>query len=138
MTMQDKIKLAQRFFQDDEHVAFAYAFGSAVKGTTGPLSDIDLAVFLTGVRDQFAYRLMLMEKLSRSFKSDALDLVILNEAPLLLRYQVIRGGELLKDEPSQRVGFETATLREFLDTLYLRAVQCRAAKGQLAKGGYFG
>lgn len=137
MTMQDKIKLAQRFFQGDRHVAFAYAFGSAVKGTTGPLSDIDLAVFLTGVRDQFAYRLMLMEKLSRSFKSDALDLIILNDAPLLLRYQVIRGGELLKDEPSQRVGFETTTLREYLDTAFLREVQRSFVKRQITAGGYF-
>ena len=102
------------------------------------MSDLDFAVSIEGVQDRFAYRLKLMEVLARVLKTEAFDLVDLGDAPLVLRYEVVKGGRLLKDDPSARVAFETATLREFLDTSYLRDVQREAVKEQMAKGVYFG
>lgn len=48
-------------------VKFAYIFGSRARGDAGPLSDVDVAVFLDGRVEPFDCRLRLMEKLSRIF-----------------------------------------------------------------------
>ncbi len=139
MKMTDKrIEAASRFFAEDDRVVLAYVFGSVPRGRAGPLSDIDFAVLLRRGCDVFDARLKLMEALAASLKTDGVDLVALNDAPLLLRYEVVRDGTLLKDEPSARVAFETAVLREYLDTAFLRDVQRRFVKEQAAAGGYFG
>jgi hypothetical protein len=50
--------------------------------------------------------------------------VILNEAPPLLRYEVLSHGGILFCRDEDRLQeFEERTLREYFDTIYLRAVQ---------------
>src|SRR3989338_2724717 len=133
-----KLSKAKRFFSEIDAIAFAYAFGSVALGTSGPLSDLDFAVFLHKSRDPFTDRLKLIERLGRAIGADRIDLTPHNYAPLLLRYEVIKRGILLKDRPAMRVPFETATIGEFLDTAYIRGVQRRVVKEQLARGTYFG
>ena len=36
----------KEFFKDKDYVYFAYLFGSAARKRTGPLSDVDIAVFI--------------------------------------------------------------------------------------------
>jgi len=101
-------------------VRFAYVFGSRANDTAGPLSDLDVAVYLPPDLDHFAHRMRLLEKLNRLLGTDAIDLVILNEAPLLLSHRVVRDGQVIKDNREDRVRFEARALNEYLDTAYLR------------------
>jgi predicted nucleotidyltransferase len=39
---------ARRYLQEREDIAFAYLFGSTATGKATPLSDLDIAVYLTG------------------------------------------------------------------------------------------
>lgn len=126
------------FFAGEPAVIFAYLFGSAATGETGPLSDLDLAVYLDRRRDPFNCRLQLMEGVAKALGDDNFDLIVLNRAPVLLSYQVIADGVILKENRRQRVPFEAKVLSRYLDTAHLRQVQQRYLKEQLERGDYFG
>lgn len=106
----------QRFFRREEAVVMAYLFGSEARGATGRLSDVDIAVLLLKSFDlTLDYRLYLMGKIAEIIGRET-DVVILNEAPPLLRYEVIKCGRVIycRDE-GERVTFEERTLDEYLD-----------------------
>ena len=122
---RDNPDLAARlrsFFQDRSRVELAYLFGSTARGTTGPLSDVDVAVrFLPGGGRRLDERLKLQDALCRHLGSDRVDLVDLDDASPVLRYNVIRDGVLLKGDKDVRVPFEVRTMAEYFDTHALRA-----------------
>lgn len=139
--MRSKDALAERlrrFFATERMVKFAYLFGSSARDEAGPLSDLDVAVYLDGRVDGFRYRLRLAEGLARALKTEKLDLVALNSAPVLLKYEVIRDGIILKEDRPRRVMFETLVLQEYLDTAYLRKVQLQYLQEQMKGGTFFG
>ena len=124
--------------EKDKRVKFAYLFGSRARGQAGPLSDTDVAVYLDRRIKHGDYRLKLMEKLAKIIKSDNLDLVVLNQAPPLLRHEIIKYGRILKDDASRRIPFEAEVIRECLDTAYLRQVQRAALVENIRKGTAYG
>jgi uncharacterized protein YutE (UPF0331/DUF86 family)/predicted nucleotidyltransferase len=116
----EKYKDLIPILEKDKRVKFAYLFGSRARGKAGPLSDTDVAVYFDR-RIKFGdYRLNLMERLAKILKSDNLDLVVLNQAPPLLKHEIIKYGRLLKDDTSRRIPFEAEVIRECLDTAYLK------------------
>lgn len=117
------IGIAREELNREPAILFAYLFGSWAREKPGQLSDIDLAVFIDRRRNPFKYRLKLMEHLARSLKSENFDLIVLNDAPLLLQYEVVRVGKVLKERRSQRIAYEARVLRDYLDTEELRTVQ---------------
>ena len=114
-------------------VKFAYLFGSHAKGRAGPLSDIDLGVYLDNRFDFFTCRLRLLEEVSQRLKGLDCDLIVLNNAPLILQYEVIREGIVLKEDKPRRVQFETHVLRHYLDTEEFRSVHVASLKRGFAK-----
>lgn len=134
MNSSDKILIAQ-FLENDRYIKFAYLFGSQARNQAGPLSDIDLAVYLDNRLDFFNARLRYLDELSRLLKRDRLDLVVLNSASLVLQYEVIRGGKILKENKQRRIPFETRVIREYLDTEPLRAVHRQKLKEHFGKKG---
>lgn len=104
------------FFKGEDRVSVAYLFGSYVRGDQASRSDIDVAVLLSDVpRKMLDYYLHLVDGLSKIVEGDV-DLVILNTAPPLLKYQVIKKGLVIysRDEAA-RVRFEAMALSEYLD-----------------------
>jgi predicted nucleotidyltransferase len=100
----------------DEHVLFAYLFGSSITGIITPMSDIDIAVYLIQNSDKIQCRFNLIGKLTETLKTDSLDLVILNTAPLTLTARIIRNKEILVDKSSLiRHSFESLILRQYYD-----------------------
>ena len=124
--------------EKDKRVKFAYLFGSRARGQAGPLSDTDVAVYLDRRIKHGDYRLKLMEKLAKILKSDQLDLVVLNQAPPLLRHEIIKYGRILKDGDSRRIPFEAEVIRECLDTAYLRQVQRTVLVENIREGTAYG
>ncbi len=96
-------------------VKFAYLFGSLARGKAGPLSDLDLAVYL----EPYSHKrfLDLYAACSRALKRDDLDLVVLNRTEnLILLESIIREGKLLFErDPGVRFEFEVETLHLALD-----------------------
>jgi uncharacterized protein len=119
--------------ENNRAVKFAYLFGSHARGNTGPVSDIDLAVYLDNRFDFFSFRLHFLEELSRQLKGQSCDLVVLNSTSLVLQYEVLRDGKVLKEDKLKRVQFETRVLRDYLDTEPIRSAHLSSLKRSFLK-----
>jgi len=115
-TMEDKVKKLAMLFESEERVLVAYLFGSYARGLETPRSDVDIAVLLSEVPERpLEYYLHLERELAKVLEMDV-DLVFLNDAPPLLKYQVIKYGRLLFSRDERvRVMFEAKSLCEYLD-----------------------
>ena len=104
---------------DDTPVVIAYLFGSHAVGRAGPASDYDIAVLCApelSSAEHGRWRLELIGRLIDVYHSDAIDLVILNDAPPLLRFEVIRVRHVLYNRDDEaRVAFEVRTMQEWFD-----------------------
>jgi len=72
-----------------------------------------------------------MESLAKKLGTERFDLVALNHAPVVLKFEVIKNGVILKEDRPGRVMFEINVLREYLDTTYLRHVRYEYVKSGL-------
>ena len=111
-------QLNQLFAQSP--VNTAYLAGTlSNRASFGHLTDIDIAILLMDQikSDQFLdYQLYFFSELAKRLGSDSIDVMILNQASLLLKLQVIKYGQILysRDE-KQRVSFETKAVMDYLD-----------------------
>jgi predicted nucleotidyltransferase len=123
---------------DREEVVSASLFGSQAVGRAGPLSDVDVAVWVDPEVDRtLDLQLELAAAAVRALGTSEVDLVILNDAPPLLRHRVIRSQRLLVDrKPKLRVRFEARSLIDYLDTRPLRAELARGLRHRLAEGRF--
>jgi predicted nucleotidyltransferase len=125
---------------DREGVVSASLFGSQATGMAGPLSDVDVAVWLDPALssdERFNLRLRLMTAASRAIGSDEVDVVPLNDAPPLLRQRAIRDGRrLVERDARQRVRLDTAAILEYLDTAPLRRAIEAGLRRRLAEGTF--
>jgi len=131
LTIGDKIERIGAYFARIPQIKFAYVFGSGARGDHGPASDLDVAVFLDRRVSSFAFRLRLIETMMQELGTERFDLIILNDAPPVLKYEVVRQGRVIKEDKKRRVEFEAKSLGEYLDTAYLRETQQAYLKEQL-------
>ena len=129
----DLIDMLREFMAAEKLVQFSYLFGSVARQTAGPLSDIDIAVYVDARVNIFKRRLTLMEALAKKIGSERFDLVVLNVAPVVLKYEVIKNGIVLKEDRPRRVVFESRVLREYLDSAHMRAIQYQYLKESLLR-----
>ena len=134
----EKISTIRNILSKDRRIKFAYLFGSQAEKKNSPLSDTDIAVYLDVRIDYFAYRLKLMETLAKKLKEETFDLIVLNTAPILLKYEVIKSHYVLKDDARRRIPFEIKVLQEYLDTSYLRQIQRQIMQEKIRTEEYFG
>ena len=81
-----------------QEILEAYLFGSRVRGAGHAHSDIDIAVFIdegSAEPGLFGYQSELTATLMSALGTNAIDVVILNDAPPLLYHRVLRDGERL-------------------------------------------
>jgi predicted nucleotidyltransferase len=123
--MEAALERAAEQLARDPRVIALYVFGSVASGRARPGSDVDLAVLLDRPVS-LAEELDLRAELARALGRGDVDLVLLREASPLLAYEVVTGGRRLhardRDEADR---FEEGSVRRYLDTAYLRAVQGR-------------
>jgi predicted nucleotidyltransferase len=103
-------------------IAAAMLFGSAATDTTHPESDIDIAVLVDGLpgeadlmRLATTYTIALEDLLNKP-----VDIVMLNTASPLLRYQIFKKGKLVFARDPMRVQrFIGDAIVEYLDEIVL-------------------
>jgi len=116
---EDTVRLlpkAQEYLQSRPDIFFAYLFGSLAQKKPKPLSDVDLAVFMKDSTHQSDRKLEILGHLVELLKTDEVDLVILNTAPLSLKMRILKNRKVIADNvPSERHKFESLTMRQSFD-----------------------
>jgi predicted nucleotidyltransferase len=98
-------------------VELAYFFGSRAGDANGPISDYDIAVLFAEVPSS-GMKYKLAHQLATILLTDRVDLVVLNQASVELRYAVITTGIVVYEvNLSVRVEFEASTLSRYGDYL---------------------
>lgn len=125
---------------DHDGVVAAMLIGSHARGTAGPLSDVDIAVWHDpnlDPRGRFDLRLSIAGDASRALGTDEIDVVMLNHAPPLLRHRAIRDGRrLVERDHDERVRLETRAILDYLDTAPLRAELGRGVQRRMEEGRF--
>lgn len=119
MKEKNLIPQIKTVFKKQKEIDFGYFFGSQVKGKTGKLSDIDIAVYLNpkiSEKERFNLKLKIQEDLIKKFKTENVDLVILNDSPPLLAHRILKEGKLIfSRKERERIFYETKAVMEYLD-----------------------
>lgn len=91
-------------------------FGSVARGDASPLSDIDFAVYLAPAAKMAKAKVELLGALMDILRTEEIDLVILNSAPISLRGRILKDRRTIADRnPFLRHRYESLTMREFFD-----------------------
>ncbi len=112
-------------------VDVAYASGSASgRKLAGSFSDLDVGVLLLDkikTAEYFEYQVYFVSELSKALETADLDVVILNNASLLQRAQVINTWSLLfQRDQRRRVQFAARTTMEYLEFKKYDELQSKA------------
>lgn len=117
----------------ERDIVFVYIFGSYGINKIGPLSDVDIALYLdeneplNNSEGYFDRKIELNLLITEILKTDEVDIVILNEASPELIFNVLKTGYLLfsKDE-NKRFEFEARAMKNYQDFKYHREKMIKA------------
>jgi predicted nucleotidyltransferase len=109
---------AEEILAAHPQVMAAWAFGSAQSGQVNPGSDLDVGILFERP-PTLTEQLELLADLQQAFQFEAIDLVILNEANPILRFEVISGRPLFCRDAGRRAEFASLTAREYEDEMAL-------------------
>ncbi|KOA21324.1 nucleotidyltransferase domain protein [Clostridium homopropionicum DSM 5847] len=138
----DKLEMKLIKFIDDisikYKIKFAYLFGSRARGDNKNNSDIDIALFFEKDYDPMEETFIRgnIAEDGMTFFNMPFDVISLNNAPLLLKYQIVKEGIVLKDN-YERSTFESLVLREYFDFKYYSDIYDEAIINSIKAGDYF-
>ncbi len=111
-------QLAGQVCEATPGVIAAWAFGSARDGEIRPGGDVDVAV-LFDRSPSLDERVELLIHLQRALQFEAIDLVVLNGASPITRFEAVSGRPIFTRDASQRAEFVSLTAREYEDEMAL-------------------
>jgi predicted nucleotidyltransferase len=109
-------KTLQDVLEPIERVVAACVFGSAQNTTILDGSDLDIGVLFSSV-PSLEERIQLREQLQRSLNFEDIDLVVLNEASPITKFEAICGRVILVKDYSWWAQFVSLTAREYEDEM---------------------
>ena len=141
MKLEDLKHKAREAIEAEGNVVFAYLFGSFAKGTAGKLSDVDLGLYMDeglGKHEAF-WAAMHIAGTLEEMAGRTVEAVVLNTAPPLLRFEVVRHGALVfcADEAKQHT-FVVRTVDEHADMAPMRRLFRRAFVDRVKRGEFSG
>ncbi len=91
-----RMDLLTDFLKEDSKIIFAYLFGSLAKNHRKPLSDVDLGIYVKDIKklDDLSF----YNKVSKILRTDEVDLVVLNTAPISLTGRILQKKRILIDK----------------------------------------
>jgi predicted nucleotidyltransferase len=118
----DLLPDAFEYLRSEEDILFAYLFGSLVGRKVAPLSDIDIAVYLAENLSLAEKKLGILGNLTNILRTDEIDLVVLNRAPLTLRMKILENKKVVVDRaPFLRHQYESLTMRQYFDFSFIES-----------------
>ena len=126
---EKQAQLTQLFQTSPVDVAYASGSASARK-LAGSFNDLDVGLLLLDkikTTEYFDYQVYFVSELSKALETSDLDVVILNNASLLQRAQVIRSWSLLfQRDHKRRVQWEARAVMEYLEFQKYDDIQSKA------------
>lgn len=109
----------EKFLENQDAVVLSYLFGSVAQQRAGKLSDVDLAVYLDdslNSYERFDLELELLSDLGDIIGTDRVDLVVMNDAPISLNFEIIKANHpLFIRDNDLKVDFEHYIMSRYLD-----------------------
>jgi len=137
MQRKEMIEKLAGYFNKQAEIKVAYLFGSMAKGRVGRLSDVDIAIFIDERLERNKrndLQLKILSDLIALLNTDKIDIVVMNELPILMRYNIIKNGIILKDD-EERAKIEAKILSEYLDRKYYIDRHTKIALKRIAEKG---
>jgi len=138
--LDERLTVLVRRWSVDIDVAAIYLFGSRAQGTAGPRSDVDLAVVVRADMDErqrFSKRMALLDDATRALGTDAVDVVVMDDAPSVLAHRVLRAGRLLAErDPQRRARVVENVMRRYLDERWLHTVLDEGLQRRVREGRF--
>jgi hypothetical protein len=107
------------------------------KGTANKMSDIDIAVMVDPKFDKtfpYGYQAELIADFMRILKRNDVDVVILNDAKILLKHQILRYGKFIYIRDMQaRIQFQIDTINQYEDFKVLDRIHEEVRRQRWAK-----
>lgn len=118
----------QPIWEDTPDVVAVWAFGSAQDGQLRQGSDLDIGVLMAR-RPTFDEQIDMLGRLQDALGLDEVDLVVLNDANVILRFEAVSGRRLFCRDLPALAEFVSLTAREYEDEMaqYARALAQRKA-----------
>jgi len=115
----EKLPQVREYLSGCTFVVAAYLFGSYRRGEESALSDIDIAMLFDAGAALDAIRKWestIFFELVQILRTDEIDLVVMNHAPLSLQFEIIFSGELLCNNANDiRTDYEVRTCSMYWD-----------------------
>jgi len=124
LTNKEKHELVvncKNYFSKRKEILAAYIFGSFARNSINPLSDIDIAVYvdknkINENKYPYGYASYILSQLMLLLASNNVDLVILNNANILLCHRVVsKGIRIFSKEIKQTQRREYYYIQQYLD-----------------------
>jgi predicted nucleotidyltransferase len=109
---------AEKVLENSPNVIAAWAIGSAKEGEIRPGDDLDLSV-LFDKPPSLNERVELLIQLQRALNFDDIDLVVLNGASPITRFEAVSGRLIFSRDASRQAEFVSLTAREYEDEMAL-------------------
>ncbi|MFW6001691.1 MAG: type VII toxin-antitoxin system MntA family adenylyltransferase antitoxin [Halanaerobium sp.] len=123
----------KKIFSTYNQIKAAYLFGSYAEGRENKKSDLDLGILLDENYNKMI-KLDILSKLSEN-NFDDVDLVILNTASILLKYEIVKHNQLIYcREDFDFSSYFSKTVRFFLDFKPYLKVQREYLKERIING----
>jgi len=116
------LKKIKGLFNAHSCVELAYLFGSMARGGRGKLSDVDVGVYLNDAlikEERDEEMLNILSGIVSLLKTDKVDLVVMNDAPVSLNYEIIKcNAPLFMRDGGKKIDVEQRILSRYLDRRY--------------------
>ncbi len=129
------------FFKSREYVELAYLFGSTAEENRGPLSDIDIGIYLSSKPtkgERIEKRLELTAELAGFLKTESVDLVVMNDSSAVINFEIIKSNipVFIRDEDF-KIDVEQKVMSLYLDRKYHENLLNRAFLERIEEKGGF-
>ena len=116
MSIEININQTESVFREESNVESAYLFGSYSKGSETVNSDLDIGVFFNKKPDIMQLG-SLRADLQTKLHFENIDLVVLNNASPILRFEAVTGQKIFSRDRSKEAELISLTAREYEDEM---------------------
>lgn len=133
MLSEKKIKLLKHVFSKFKDIKATYLFGSHAEDRENKYSDLDIGLVLNDGYNP-VLKLDILTKLTEN-NFENIDIVILNQANPLIKYEVIKNNKLIyKQDSFDASSYYSLVVRTFLDFRSYLDVQRHYLKERILNG----